>query len=72
MSTDIRSQTIPATPKAIREALKNNCLYVYHVWGEGQRARIVNVRMHKGEMQVKHLSQGVWITPGETSSIVQG
>ena len=62
---------IPATAKDVRKALENNCLYVYHVWGTGQRARVINVRMRNGTLQVKHLSQGVWVTPGETSSLVQ-
>lgn len=65
-------ELIRATTKDIRKALKNNCLYVYHVWNGNQRARICNVRMKGGEMQVKHLQQGVWVTPGETSSIQQG
>ena len=63
---------IRATAKDVRHALKNNCLYVYHVWAGGQRDRICNVRMKGGVMQVKHLQQCVWVAAGETSSIQQG
>lgn len=58
--------------KVIREALKNNCLYVFHFWGDdGGRARICNVRTHKGELQVKHLQQGTWHPVGEFSHLYQ-
>jgi hypothetical protein len=55
------ANTIEKDAKTIREALKNNCLYVYHVWGDGCKARVVNARTKKGKLQVKHLQQGVWI-----------
>lgn len=55
------ANTIPKTVTEVRRALANNCLYVYHVWGDGLRARICNVRLCRGVLQVKHLQQGVWV-----------
>ena len=59
--------------KAIREALKNNCFYVYHVWdvGQGVRARIGDVRTKSGQLQVKHLGQGVWANVTDASRLIQ-
>ncbi len=65
---------VPAKATEIRAALANNCLYVYHVWGEGLRARICDVRTRKGGLvQVKHLQQGTWHNVSDNNGhLVQG
>lgn len=50
--------------KEIREMLRNNCLYTFHIWGDGLRARICDVRVRKGTLEVKHLQQGTWHAVG--------
>lgn len=66
------ANTVPKTTTEIRRALANNCLYVYHVWGEGLRARISNVRTKDGRLQVKHLQQGVWVPVLLEDTLIQG
>ncbi len=63
--------TIEKNAQSIRNALKNNCLYVYHVWNDGLKARITDVRTRKGVLQVKHLQQGVWVNVQNGSAIEQ-
>lgn len=64
--------TLPKTTKDISEALKNNCLYVFHVWGDGLRARVCGVRIKAGALQVKHLQQGTWANVLIEDRLIQG
>lgn len=56
--------------KTIREALKNNCLYVYIEDASG-RTRIVDVRTRKGVLEVKALYSGQFRLLGSDVKLIQ-
>jgi hypothetical protein len=51
--------TLKRDVKEIKKALRNNCWNVYMALPKGNSRRIIEVRIHNGNLQVKSIS-GVW------------
>jgi len=65
-------QTIAHKAGDVREALRDNCRYVYLHWADGLRARIVGARQRAGVLQVKLLTQGTWINVTGSHTLCRG